>query len=97
MKCPECQSENPESNRFCGECGGKLEIVCPGCNSSNPPEFNFCGKCGSELPVPRKSPQTAPETKTSSRIFFEFISKVYGNNIVFNRRSCIWYFLVYIQ
>jgi DNA-binding protein Fis len=63
MKCPKCQSENPEGNRFCGECGGNLEIVCPGCNSSNPAEFKFCGKCGSELPPPRKSRQNAPNAK----------------------------------
>jgi DNA-binding protein Fis len=63
MKCPKCQSENPEGKRFCGECGGDLEIVCPGCNSSNPAEFKFCGKCGSELPLSRKSHQIGPETK----------------------------------
>jgi predicted ATPase/class 3 adenylate cyclase len=64
MKCPECQSENPDRNRFCGECGAKLESLCPDCNSSNPPEFKFCGKCGSELPLLRKSPQIVPEAKT---------------------------------
>jgi serine/threonine-protein kinase len=24
MKCPKCQLENPETQRFCGECGTKL-------------------------------------------------------------------------
>lgn len=23
-KCPQCQSENPESSRFCAECGSRL-------------------------------------------------------------------------
>jgi rRNA maturation endonuclease Nob1 len=27
MKCPKCQSENPEGYKFCGECGGKLKIM----------------------------------------------------------------------
>lgn len=31
MKCPECQSENPEGMKFCVECGKKLEIKCPKC------------------------------------------------------------------
>jgi class 3 adenylate cyclase/tetratricopeptide (TPR) repeat protein len=49
MKCPECQFENPESIKFCGECGAKLEIICPSCNSQNPPKFKFCGECGHHL------------------------------------------------
>ncbi len=24
MKCPECESENPEGKKYCGECGGEL-------------------------------------------------------------------------
>ena len=26
MKCPKCQSENPETSRFCAECGTQLGI-----------------------------------------------------------------------
>jgi predicted ATPase/class 3 adenylate cyclase len=46
MKCPKCQSENPEGVKFCGECGNKLEIRCSKCNAANPPQFKFCGECG---------------------------------------------------
>jgi len=49
MKCPECQTENPEGSKFCGECGAKLERTCPNCNFSNPPQFKFCGECGHKL------------------------------------------------
>jgi class 3 adenylate cyclase len=49
MLCPNCQFENPEGIKFCGECGAKLEILCPSCNSSNPPNFKFCGECGHSL------------------------------------------------
>jgi class 3 adenylate cyclase/tetratricopeptide (TPR) repeat protein len=49
MKCPKCQTENPEGMKFCGECGAKLEKVCPKCNFSNPPQFKFCGECGHPL------------------------------------------------
>jgi len=28
MKCPECQFENRESEKFCKECGNKLELQC---------------------------------------------------------------------
>ena len=28
MKCPRCQTENPEGAKFCNECGNKLyEVV----------------------------------------------------------------------
>ena len=49
MQCPECQFENPEGTKFCGECGAKLERLCPSCNSSSPPNFKFCGECGHRL------------------------------------------------
>ena len=52
MKCPTCNSENPEDVKFCGECGAQLERVCPKCNSSNPPQFKFCGECGHNLTLP---------------------------------------------
>jgi ribosomal protein L40E len=49
MKCPTCQSENPETVKFCGECGAQLGRVCLKCNFSNPVVFKYCGKCGSVL------------------------------------------------
>jgi class 3 adenylate cyclase/tetratricopeptide (TPR) repeat protein len=54
MKCPKCQTENPENLKFCGECGAKLEKICLHCNSSNPPQFKFCGECGHDLGLPSK-------------------------------------------
>ena len=52
MKCPKCQFENPDTKKFCGECGAKLEKVCPNCRESNPPQYKFCGECGHNLTVP---------------------------------------------
>lgn len=49
MKCPKCQSENPNTQKFCGQCGVKLEKVCPKCGSSNHREHGFCGECSHEL------------------------------------------------
>jgi predicted amidophosphoribosyltransferase len=33
MECPECQTENPEINKFCRECGAKLSLLCPECGA----------------------------------------------------------------
>ena len=49
MKCPKCQSDNPESANFCNECGNKLEIVCPSCGKVNPLDSKFCNECGYDL------------------------------------------------
>jgi class 3 adenylate cyclase len=49
MKCPECQTENPEARKFCRECGEKLLIICPVCAFENLPEDKFCGECGQRL------------------------------------------------
>jgi class 3 adenylate cyclase len=57
MKCPKCQTENPETIEFCGECGAKLERICPHCNFANPAEFRFCGKCGQNLYSPELAPK----------------------------------------
>jgi class 3 adenylate cyclase len=49
MKCPKCQTENPDTQKFCGECGTRFELVCPQCESHNPLDYKFCGECGQKL------------------------------------------------
>jgi len=66
MKCPECQTENPEGMKFCGECGGKLESICPQCSFSNPPQFKFCGDCGHTLAEPASPPTAPPSLEPTS-------------------------------
>jgi len=53
MKCPKCQTENPEDSRFCRKCGSSTEsdISCPNCGSTHPPDSNFCNKCGHDLAI----------------------------------------------
>ena len=56
MKCPKCSTENPETRKFCRECGEKLVLKCPKCNSENLPGDKFCGECGCDLSTPGESP-----------------------------------------
>jgi predicted ATPase/class 3 adenylate cyclase len=51
MQCPECQFDNPDDMKFCGECGSAIQLTCPHCNFVNPPTFKFCGECGCRLSV----------------------------------------------
>src|SRR4030043_1408034 len=69
MKCPKCQTENPETANFCGECRTKLEKVCPNCNHLNPLQFKFCNKCGSNLTV-------TPKEATKELSFDEKLAKI---------------------
>jgi len=52
MKCPKCQTENPETRKFCRKCGVKLSKVCAQCGSENLPDDDFCGECGHNLSLP---------------------------------------------
>jgi class 3 adenylate cyclase/tetratricopeptide (TPR) repeat protein len=54
MKCPKCQTENPEVKKFCRKCGAKLSRACPNCGSETLPEDEFCGECGQKLGKPEE-------------------------------------------
>jgi ribosomal protein L40E len=49
MKCPKCQHDNPNSAKFCTECGTKLENLCSKCGAKLPSESKFCMECGDKL------------------------------------------------
>ena len=49
MRCPSCNSANPETARFCIECGVAFERRCSKCGLDNLPQAKFCGHCGSSL------------------------------------------------
>ena len=59
MKCPKCHTENPETRKFCSECGARLLLICPQCGFENLPKDKFCGECGYNLtlstrPIPKE-------------------------------------------
>ncbi|HME42441.1 MAG TPA: adenylate/guanylate cyclase domain-containing protein [Syntrophorhabdales bacterium] len=56
MKCPKCQTENPETKKFCRKCGTRLSLQCPQCGSEYFPGDEFCGECGTALEKPREAP-----------------------------------------
>jgi len=54
MKCPKCQTENPETKKFCRKCGTNLSLLCPQCGSEHLQGDEFCGECGHDLSLPSK-------------------------------------------
>jgi hypothetical protein len=59
MQCPRCRQENPSGQKFCGECGARLEARCPACGTTNSPGQKFCGECGEPLPAGPSPAQAA--------------------------------------
>ena len=51
MECLSCHTDNPESGRFCTQCGAALPTKCIQCGAVNLPESRFCGSCGARLAV----------------------------------------------
>ena len=65
MRCPQCEFENPDGMRFCGECAAQLAARCPNCGFDNPPRFKFCGECGTALA--EQAPAAKPEAPGQRR------------------------------
>jgi class 3 adenylate cyclase len=49
MICPNCQAENPDSARYCLNCGVALAKHCPNCQADLPPGARYCMQCGQSL------------------------------------------------
>jgi RNA polymerase subunit RPABC4/transcription elongation factor Spt4 len=58
--CDSCGHLNPESQKFCGECGAPLQAACPSCGHVNPPGQKFCGECGTPLSAAPAAAPSAP-------------------------------------
>jgi hypothetical protein len=65
MKCPKCQTDNPENMKFYRKCGAKLTLICPQCRSEIFPDDYFFGDCGHDLKKPGKAPPSDLEQPQS--------------------------------
>ncbi|MBT3991633.1 MAG: AAA family ATPase [Rhodospirillaceae bacterium] len=63
LECASCKSENPQGNKFCGNCGEKLPLGCSSCGHPLPSGSKFCGQCGT--PAEQSSAATTDAEKTN--------------------------------
>lgn len=70
VRCPNCDTQNPERAKFCQECGTSIAPRCPACRSEISPDAKFCVNCGTSVasnaearPAPPrvKAPQDQPK------------------------------------
>ena len=54
MRCPSCESNNPEAAQFCASCGSLLAQACPHCGAELTPGARFCISCGKPVAAPRE-------------------------------------------
>ena len=64
MTCPRCQHDNPQGQKFCGECGARLAAGCSACGAINPPGQKFCGECGTALAADAAATPASPQSYT---------------------------------
>lgn len=76
MRCQQCGADNPDSNRFCGQCGGEVVVAqadgdqsadaCWKCGEDNVEEARFCEACGAGLI------ETCPKCQVESRVRMKY-------------------------
>ena len=69
--CPKCGFQNPQTTKFCGNCGTSLQVqsgvTCPKCGTSNAAEAKFCSNCGTPLQETVKCSKCGTESPSGTK------------------------------
>ena len=66
LQRPDCQTGNPDDNRFCRRCGAALLRACPECDAEVHIGDSFCGRCSTNLKKVQASPSAQRPKSQSS-------------------------------
>ena len=60
-KCSNCGAELQPNQKFCVECGTKLDLLCANCGAKLEPKYKFCINCGTRVNGKKAAIQDAPK------------------------------------
>jgi len=70
IACPKCGTANPQGNKFCASCGGKLgqkTVPCPKCKAEVPEGTKFCPECGGPVSATVKCKACGADAPATSK------------------------------
>ena len=67
MRCPSCESNNPDAAQYCAACGMALASTCPHCQADLTPGARFCISCGRPVSRPDEA-AAADDTREAEAI-----------------------------
>lgn len=70
--CPKCNFQNPQTSKFCSNCGASLQtavsgVNCPKCGATNPAGAKFCINCGGQLQAASKCPKCGSDVRVGAK------------------------------
>lgn len=82
IECSNCGAQVDENNKFCTECGNKIEneINCPQCSTILPVNTKFCTDCGADVSKPAEiqCPKCSKTYPADTKFCTECGSKIQG-------------------
>jgi membrane protease subunit (stomatin/prohibitin family) len=70
IMCAKCNTQNPQTNKFCLSCGAKLGVAttpCPNCKADVPEGTKFCPECGKPMVATKKCGSCGADAPTTSK------------------------------
>src|SRR5215475_8031410 len=92
MRCPSCNSQNPEDAKFCDACGTSMPRRCPACGATNRTTAKFCNECGASLGQEsqlRVAPSHKTEASQSANLTFAFGTAVEPQSVPEGERKMV--------
>ncbi|MBC8253645.1 MAG: AAA family ATPase, partial [Ardenticatenia bacterium] len=85
MQCPKCNTENPESAKFCLKCGARLVTTCSQCGSELPPQARFCFACGAAVAAPPSEAAREPGAVGLTEALKRLVPKEFAERLLATR------------
>jgi class 3 adenylate cyclase len=60
VRCSNCQTEVQPGQKFCPECGNRLDAACANCGAALSPGAKFCAECGTPTQATTAQPAATP-------------------------------------